>query len=225
MWSDLLLDLLLASLMIALSPITIISITLVLSTPRGRANGLAFTGGWLAGLVALTAVFVFLTDTAQEEVAGANTALYIFKAVAGVLLLALAVRKFMKRPAAGEEPKLPGWMSAIDTVEPSRAVALGGLLALANPKHWAFALIAATSIGQSGVTGNDEWAAVLVFVLLSSLTVLGAVACAMIAGERAGAVLARLKDFMARNNAVIMAALFAFFGVKLVISGLGALIA
>lgn len=65
---DLFLDLLLASLVIALSPIPIIAITLVLSTPRARANGLSFSAGWVAGLLAITAVFTLLTDGVVDRV-------------------------------------------------------------------------------------------------------------------------------------------------------------
>ncbi|HYO88566.1 MAG TPA: GAP family protein, partial [Candidatus Limnocylindrales bacterium] len=134
-----------------------------------------------------------------------------------------AVRTWLKRPSAGEEPALPGWMSSIDHVAPGRALVLGGVLALANPKQWAFALVAATSIGQSGITGSEEWLAILVFVVFSSLTVLVAIAYELIAPERATVVLAQLKDFMSRNNTVIMVALFVLFGVKLLLSGLDGL--
>ena len=43
------------ALVIALSPLTIIPAVLVLQAPRPRPTGLAFLGGWLLGLVALTA--------------------------------------------------------------------------------------------------------------------------------------------------------------------------
>jgi len=225
MWGDLFLDLLFASLVIALSPIPIIAITLVLSTPRARVNGLVFSGGWVAGLFAITAVFTLLTDGVEDSVDGANMAVEVIRVGVGVLLLALAARKWMKRPKEGEEPVLPGWMASIDGIAPGRAGVLGLALAAANPKNLAFALVAGAAIASSGAAGAAEWAAVLVFVLLGSLSVLGSVGFYLVATEQAASGLARVKDFMARNNALIMAALFAFFGVKLVLSGLGALIA
>ncbi len=225
MSSELLIDLLLASSVIALSPIPIIAITLVLGTPQARPNGLAFAAGWVAGLLAITAVFVVLADGAEEQVDGANTALDAIRLAVGVLLLVLAARTWMKRPRNDEDVKLPGWMSSIDQITPWRALVAGLALAAANPKNIAFSLVAAASIAGSGAVGTEEWIAVLVFVALGSLTVVGSVIFYLLATDRATGVLAKLKDFMARNNALIMAALFAFFGVKLLIEGISGLVA
>src|SRR5215472_14337682 len=49
-------------LVIALSPITVIPAVLVLHAPRPRPASLAFLGGWLLGMVALTAAFVGASD-------------------------------------------------------------------------------------------------------------------------------------------------------------------
>jgi len=76
----------------------------------------------------------------------------------------------------------------------------------------------------NGLAGSAEWVGILVFVLLASWSVLGSTGFYLIATDKAASGLARLKDFMARNNALIMAALFAFFGVKLVIDGLSGLL-
>jgi hypothetical protein len=45
-------------LVVAVSPLTVIPAVLVLHAPRPRPTGLAFLGGWLFGLAALTALFV-----------------------------------------------------------------------------------------------------------------------------------------------------------------------
>ena len=57
-WGSVLTRLIPLALVIALSPITVIPAVLVLHAPRPRPASLAFLGGWLLGLVALTAVFV-----------------------------------------------------------------------------------------------------------------------------------------------------------------------
>ena len=223
MWGDLFLDLLLAALVIALSPITVIAITLILSTARARANGLAFTAGWLAGLFVVTALVTLLADGAEERVDGVTTVVAAIRLLVGILLLVLAARKFMKR-SAGTEETLPAWMSRIDLIVPGRALVLGLGLAAANPKNLAFALVAAAAIAGSGLTGSEELLAVLLFVGLASLSVLGSLVFYLAMTDRAASGLGRVKDFMARNNALIMGLLFAFFGVKLVIGGLTGLV-
>jgi hypothetical protein len=50
------------ALVVALSPLSIIPAVLVLHTPRPTPTGLAFLVGWLAGLAALTAIFVEISS-------------------------------------------------------------------------------------------------------------------------------------------------------------------
>ena len=57
-WGTVLTGLTGLGLVIALSPITVIPAVLVLQAPRPRPTGLAFLGGWVLGLAALTALSV-----------------------------------------------------------------------------------------------------------------------------------------------------------------------
>ena len=41
---------------IAISPLPIIAVILMLTTPKARTNGLAFLGGWLLGLAVVGAI-------------------------------------------------------------------------------------------------------------------------------------------------------------------------
>ena len=61
-WVSVLATLIPLALVVAISPLSVIPAVLVLQTPRPRPTGLAFLGGWLLGLVALTAVFVASSD-------------------------------------------------------------------------------------------------------------------------------------------------------------------
>jgi threonine/homoserine/homoserine lactone efflux protein len=64
---------------VAVSPLPIVAMILVLATPRGRANGLLFGVGWLAGLAILGALLsavnpknAALTIAAAATIAGAG---------------------------------------------------------------------------------------------------------------------------------------------------------
>ena len=50
-------------LVVAVSPLTVIPAVLVLHAPRPRPTGLAFLGGWLFGLAALTALTIKMGGT------------------------------------------------------------------------------------------------------------------------------------------------------------------
>jgi hypothetical protein len=110
---------------VALSPVPIIAVVLMLTTPRARANGPAFVLGWLVGLGVVGAIVLALAGPggASEEGQPAAWVSWV-KLLLGLLLLLVAARQFRGRPHEGEEAPLPKWMGAIDRFTPGQA--LGG---------------------------------------------------------------------------------------------------
>ena len=47
---------------VAISPIPIIAVVLMLSTPKGKGNGLAFLLGWLIGLGLVGVIVLLVAD-------------------------------------------------------------------------------------------------------------------------------------------------------------------
>jgi threonine/homoserine/homoserine lactone efflux protein len=208
---------------VALSPIPIIGIVVVLGTPKARTNGPAFAVGWLLGLtVVMTAVLVFTNGSDQPDSAASNTTNAVSLAL-GLVLLALAVKQWKKRPKPGEEPTLPAWMATVDTLNSAKALALGVAMSVLNPKNLILAAGAAASIAQAGLSTADTALAAAVFVVLASVTVVGAVLFHLLAGQRAVGPLGTLKEFMAQHSAVIMMVILLILGAKLVGDGLGGL--
>ncbi len=60
---------------------------------------------------------------------------------------------------------------------------------------------------------------IAIFVVLSSVTVVGAVLLYLIGGERAERPLASMREFMAQHNAVIMMVILLVLGAKLIGDG------
>jgi hypothetical protein len=73
------------------------------------------------------------------------------------------------------------------------------------------------------LSGGGSAVAIGVFVVLGSLTVAGPVVYFMVAGERAAAPLASIKQFMAAHNAVIVMVVFLVLGAKLLGNGIAGL--
>jgi threonine/homoserine/homoserine lactone efflux protein len=210
---------------VALSPIPIVAVVVVLGTPRARTNGPAFAVGWVLGLAVVSTVVILTLGTASSSDGAASTAADALKAVLGLLLLVLAARKWRSRPRPGEEPELPKWLATVDALTPPKAFALGATLSGVNPKNLALTVAAAASIAQSGLGPGDEVLAIVVFVVLGSVTVAGAVVAAMVAPRRTAAPLASIQSFMSANNAVIMMVILVVFGAKLLGEGIGGLTA
>ena len=108
---------------IAISPIPIIAVVLMLTTPRARANGPAFLVGWLLGLGIVGAVVLALAGPAGASQSGKPATWVSWVQIAlGVLLLLVALRQFRGRPRDGEDAQMPKWMGAIDKFKPLTAL-------------------------------------------------------------------------------------------------------
>jgi hypothetical protein len=211
---------------VALSPVPIIVVVLMLTTPRARTNGPAFVLGWLLGLGVVGAVVLALAGPggASENGQPATWVSWL-KLLRGVLLLLVAARQFRGRPHQGEEAPLPKWMGAIDRFTPPQTLGGGAVLAGANPKNLLLAVGGAAAIAQTGIPGGQQAIAYAVFAVVGTLGVGAPVGIYLGMGKRSAELLGRLKDWMGQHNAVIMAVLCLVIGVKLLgdaISGLSA---
>jgi hypothetical protein len=210
---------------VALSPVPIIAVVLMLTTPRARSNGPAFVLGWLLGLGVVGAVVLALAGPggASEEGQPATWVSWL-KLALGLGLLLVAARQFRGRPHEGEAAPLPKWMGAIDRFSPGQALGGGAALAGANPKNLLLAVGGAAAIAQTGIPGSQQAVAYAVFAIVGTLGVGAPVVFYFAMGKRSAELLGRLKDWMSHNNAVIMAVLCLVIGVKLLGDGLSGLI-
>ncbi len=212
---------------IAISPVPIIAVILVLFTPRAKVNGLAFLAGWSGGLTILTVIVYAVASGAgvSDSDSSASDTSHTIKLVLGIVLILLAARDWRKRPAPGQEAPAPKWMAALDSFTPVKATGMAALLSSVNPKNLALAIGAATSLAQLGTSGTDVTVAIIVFVLLASVTIAGPVIVFLAGGDRAASVLDGWKAWLSANNAAVMAVLFLVFGVVLFSQGLQGLTA
>jgi threonine/homoserine/homoserine lactone efflux protein len=209
---------------VAISPIPIVAVVLMLVTARGRVNGPAFLVGWWIGVALVGAIMLLVAGGADATEEGEPaTWVSVLELVLGVLLLLVALKQFRGRPHEGEEAKTPKWMSALDRFTPVKATGAGVLLSALNPKNLLLTVAGAAAIAKAGISAGEEAVALIVFVLIASIGVAAPVVIYFALGDRAGPLLGRLKDWMAHNNAVIMAVLLVVFGFKLLGEGIAGL--
>ncbi len=202
---------------VALSPVPIIGVVLMLATPKGRRNGPAFLLGWVVGLAVLGTVVLLVAGGASAAKHGAPaTWVSILEIVLGALLWLLAARQWRGRPHGEEEPKLPGWMKTIDKFTPGRSIAMGVALSAINPKNLLLTVGAAAAIAQTGAGASSQAVALAVFIVIATLGVGVPVGIYFVMGDRGGNILRGLHDWMARENATIMAVICLIIGAKLV---------
>jgi threonine/homoserine/homoserine lactone efflux protein len=208
---------------VALSPIPIVAVVLMLSTPRGRVNGLAFSVGWILGLLAVTLVVLFATSGADDPTSSAADGTSTATVVGGVALAVVGFRQWRKRPKAGEQPAMPGWMATVDEFGPGKALGLGVVLSGVNPKNLVLTAAAAASFSTVAADGAEIVAGEVVFLLIACSTVVGLVLLHLVLGPRVARLLDGLKTTMATHNAVIMAVICWVLAAKLIGDGTGRL--
>jgi threonine/homoserine/homoserine lactone efflux protein len=211
---------------IAVSPLPIVAVVLMLATPRGRVDGPAFVVAWIVGLAAVGVVVIAaFGDRAEADSGGTPHGVSALKLALGILLLALALRQWRGRPRGGEAAELPRWMRALDTFGPVKALGAGVALSVLNPKNLLLAIGGATVIAQAGLPAGEEAGALAIFVAVATIGVAIPVVLSFAMGDRSRRALDEMRDWLARNNAVIMAVLLLVIGAKLVgdaISGFSA---
>jgi threonine/homoserine/homoserine lactone efflux protein len=206
---------------VAISPIPIIAVILMLFSSRAKANGPVFLLGWVIGLSVVVAVVYAITHAANAatDSTSSDTVSWI-KVAAGVLLIGAARRQYAKRPKTGEVAQMPKWLSTVDQMKPGAAFVLAIICSAVNPKNLILAAGAAAGVAQVNDSVGDAVVALIVFVLVASLSVGGAVAYYFIGGARARAHLDDFKAYLTEHNAAVMATLLLVIGVVLIAKGL-----
>ena len=208
------------ALVIAVSPLTIIPAVLVLQAPRPRPSSLAFLAGWLFGLAALTALFVVgsgaLGGMHKSPPAWASW----LRVVLGSALILFGIYRWMTRHSHSESP---AWMRSFATISPTRAAITGLALTVVRVDALVMCLVAGLDIGTSHLSAVGELICAAFFVAVAASTVAIPILAYAAAGHRLDDVLTRLKDWMEKNNAALLAGILILIGVMLVYKGIHAL--
>jgi len=214
-------DILPLALGIAISPIPIIAAILMLLSPKAKGTSVGFLIGWVLGILVAVVLFTLLASVIPEQDPDASKPISgVIKILLGIALLFLALRQWRSRPKPGEEPVLPKWMAAIDTMTAGRGFVLGFLLSAVNPKNLLMAVAAGEIIGTGGLTVGEEALAILVFVLIAACTVAVPVIAYLVAPKRMAGPLESLRGWLVHNNATIMSVLLLVIGVVVIGKGI-----
>ena len=219
-WVSLLATLIPLALVVSVSPLSVIPAVLVLQTPRPRPTGLAFLGGWVVGLVALTAVFIASSDA----LSGLHNKPPVWaswtRVVLGLALIAFGIYRWLTREGHTESPK---WMRSFETLTPARAVAIGLVLVVVRVEVLTMCALAGLAIGSAELGRTGEVVTGAIYVAVAGSTVAIPVLAYVAAGHRLDASMGRLKEWMERNNAAMLAAVLVLIGGMVLYHGINAL--
>lgn len=207
-------------LVVALSPITVIPAVLVLQAPRPRPTGVAFLSGWVLGLAAVTALSVAASGLLGGLDKSPPTWSSWLRVVLGSALILYGVYRWFTRHGHSESP---GWMRSFATITPARAALTALALVVIRPDVLLICVPAGLAIGGSGLDVVGYWIAAAIFVAVAASTVAVPILAYAAAGQRLDDAMARLKDWMDRNNAALMAGILVAIGLLVLYHGIDAL--
>jgi threonine/homoserine/homoserine lactone efflux protein len=220
-WGAVFAELIPLALVVAASPVSIIpAVMLVLQSDRPRPTGLAFLVGWTVGLIATTAVFVQLPRLLDGFDQPAPRWSAWVRIAAGAVLIALGVWRWATRHRS---TAAPSWLNRLSRVTPVAAFALGAGLILVNPKVLLMNAAAGLVIGTAAWGLAGTWLAVVYYSALAASTVAVPTLAYVVAGDRVDRALKRLKDWMERQHAALMAGILLAVGLLLLFTGFRAL--
>ena len=208
------------ALVIAISPLSIIPAVLVLQAPRPRPSSLAFLAGWLFGLAALTALFVAGSGVLGGMHKSPPTWASWLRVALGSALIVFGIYRWLTRHRHTESP---AWMRSFATISPTRAGITGLALVVVRFDVLVMCLVAGLAIGTSQLSVAGELICAVFFVAVSASTVAIPVLAYAAAGHRLDDTLARLKDWMEKNNAALLAAILVLIGLMVLYNGIQAL--
>lgn len=215
-WGSILTELIPLALVVALSPLSIIPAVLVLHTPRPRPTGLAFLVGWLVGLAALTAIFVEVSNLLGDLDKPPRWASWV-RIVVGAALMVFGLYRWLTRNRSAHTP---GWMQSLGKLTPARAGLAAVALTVVNPKVLFICAAAGLAIGTAGVGATNAWVAVAWYVAVAGSTVAIPILAYAVSGDRLDEPLRRLKEWMERQHAVLVAAILIVIGLLVLYKGI-----
>ncbi len=220
---DLIAELVPFAVVVALSPLPIISVLLMLAAPGGLGRGALFALARVVTLALLVFALSFATD-AVDDAAGSTTPAAVLRIVLGAVLVVAAVVKWRRRPRDGAAEALPRWMGAMDSLSAGGALRLGVIVTIANPKELAMAAGAGLTLGGVMADAATVLVAGAVFVLLATLATTLPVLVLAVGRARVGPALESARAWFVGNNATIMVIVLLVLGALLIGGGIEELV-
>ena len=205
------------------SPVSVVTVIVLLTMPSGRRRGIAFVVGWLLA-IALIAVVVVGFAHGQDFSSHKTTpsrAASIAEIVIGAIAILGALRGLRRRrekqaPSSGT----PKWLSKLDDTHWVIAVVVGAFMLT-----YSLTIAAAAEVLKAHVSAEDDIIAFAVFAIASILTILAPIVIVVVAPDRSTRLLAAWRGWLLGNSRVIGLIALAVIGGALIVRGIHDLIA
>jgi hypothetical protein len=187
----------------------------LLGSKAGPRGAVAFVAGWVLsiGLVGGVVIGLYRGTHSKPGSSGTDAMLGVQFAL-GLLLLALAARKWHRRVAADPNAAEPKWLTALDRMRPIVAFGFG--------MFWinlVFVVAAALAVADAELGRADAIVAYLFYAVLATLGLAAILGVYYSNRARAQRRLTGMRSWLARNNTAVVSAVVAAIGVVFIVRG------
>jgi MFS family permease len=189
-----------------LSPIAVVSTLAVLTSARGRANGLAFGAGFMLGQSAAFAAAYLIGTASTTNTDGNEHVAAGLELAFGILLLAIAwpQRRRPEDPAVVGRSRTKALLERLRGLRPGTAFSAGTLLGVGGVKRLSITLVAGATVGIAGLGPAEDLAAAVLYIAVGGLLVWLPVSVYVVAGSRAEESIAAAENWVTGNERRLM---------------------
>ncbi|GAB2644916.1 hypothetical protein GCM10027068_25640 [Prescottella soli] len=214
---DLILQLLPELAGMAVTPAAIAGCVLLLQTKRALANAFAF---FAAFMIAYTAIGVAALLGGATHDTRSGTASHWAGLAVGLIFVAFGVAQLIRRRVPSDTG--PEWMQQLANAKPRGAFVMGAALSIVNP-NLAIMISGMTIIAASDTSVGASVFGTVLLLLAAALDFLVPIGVYLAFGDRAKAILAKVKEWMLAHERPLTLTVFFGFGALFVIRNVIAL--
>jgi threonine/homoserine/homoserine lactone efflux protein len=204
---------LLYALIAAASPVALLTTLAVLTSRRGRTNGIVYLVGFLLGQAIAFAVALLIGAAATTNRDGNAELAAALELAFGLFLLALAWPQRHRGREGGEgRTRMKAMLERLRGLRPGTAFSVGTLLGVGGVKRLSITVVAGATVGLAGLLPVESLALAALYVVVAGVLVWIPVAVYLIAGDRAGRWMEAAESWITANERRITFFSTVFFG-------------
>ncbi len=205
-----------------LAPVYPIVVLLLLQSQEGLLKSTIFVIGALAIRLVQGIVVGLAFGPAVEAESDAGMALIgpLLLMVAGILLLVLGVKKWLKVSSEEDDETTPVWMSRLTGVTTVVALGWGAAIVLLSMKQWVFTLSTIALLKEAQLPSMKGFSLYLLYSFGTQALVLPPILAFAVAPERTAAPLQSARTWLQKHNRVILIVVSLTFGIYFTYKGI-----
>ena len=196
---------------IAAAPWAIITLMILLLTPRAVSNAYAFLMGWFIGLM-LVGIVVINSPGLMNDSGEPSRLMGWIRLGMGIVFLVTSLFIFKKIPKGKDQQTIPKWIEKVDSFGIFHASGLGFFHSTLNLKNSSLVVVGAASIARQGLTSWQELVVFLLFCVIASVGVMMPHIIFLLFRKNTERIFGKIKIWILKNRVLVLLLILIVFG-------------